>query len=77
MAVLAPDFVSALALARECDALFTTLRQPLEPLADALGLVACEPPFEIPLARAMLILRSPYGNRFERWLEETVLGVFG
>lgn len=64
----APNFNAALTLAADCNSLFTTLREPLEPIATKLKLVACPPPFEMPQAPTALMLRTDYGDPFQLWL---------
>lgn len=64
----APNFNAALTLAADSNALFTTLREPLEPVARKLNLVACPPPFEMQLAPTVLMLRTDYGDPFQLWL---------
>lgn len=72
MLASAPNFMSALMLAANCHALFTTLRKPFEPLARSLGLVAIAPPFELAPSRATYVMRSAFGNPFEQWLHGQV-----
>jgi len=68
IACYAPNFSAALTLACDCDALFTTLREPFERAAEKLGLIACPPPFEMPPAPAVVTLRTAYGDEFQNWL---------
>jgi len=68
--VIAPGFLAALALAGECNALFTTLRQPFEPFAAALGLSVSATPFALPNVSAALVRRAEFSDPFERWLGE-------
>ena len=72
MLAFTPTFMSALMLAAQCHALFTTLRAPFEPLAKSLGLAVVDLPFQMSPARATYIRRSSFGNPFERWLEERI-----
>ncbi len=66
----APNFSAALALARECNALFITLRAPFEAMATKFGLVACPTPMAIGDAPVALVLRAPHGDRFHLWLHQ-------
>ena len=68
--VSAPNFMSALGLARDCDAVFTTLRQPFEALAESIGLVAQPPPFKIAAAPAVVTQPADFGDPFRTWLAE-------
>lgn len=69
----ASNFSAALSLAAENDALFTTLRAPLEQMAKRLGLAACPLPFPMPDAPASLMFRNDYGDRFAIWLRQLCL----
>ncbi len=66
------NFTSAIAMVQECNALFTSLRQPFEPLAEKLGLKVCKPPFRLPHAPAVLTLRAHFGDPFRVWLSKAV-----
>lgn len=72
----APNFNAALTLAADCNALFTTLREPFEPLAQKLGLIACPLPFEMPNAPTAVIFRAAYGDPFQLWLRTLWRSVF-
>jgi hypothetical protein len=72
----APNFNAALTLAADCNSLFTTLREPLEPVATKLKLVACPTPFEMEPAPTALMLRSDYGDPFQLWLRKLCRAVF-
>lgn len=64
----APNFYAALALAADCGALFTTLKQPFSGQGGLRGVVACPMPFDVPDAPAVLTLRRDWGNPFQLWL---------
>jgi DNA-binding transcriptional LysR family regulator len=64
----APNFNAALALATDCDAIFTTLEQPFCRKGPPRGLHPYPMPFEMPEAPAILTLRRDWGNPFELWL---------
>lgn len=68
----APNFMAAIGLAANCNALFTSLLQPFQVVAPSAGLVACPMPFQadfaMPEAPAILTLRKPWGDPFETWL---------
>lgn len=68
----APNFNAALALAADCDALFTTLEQPFCRKGPPRGLQPFPMPFQLPFAMpeapAILTLRRDWGNPFELWL---------
>lgn len=67
---LAPNFMAGLAMARDCNALFTTLRRPFEAIAESFGLVAQIPPFPVPEAPAIVTLRKPFSDPFRLWVSE-------
>lgn len=70
ISMYAPNFLSALLLTRDCDALLTTLKEPFQPLCKELGIEATVPPFKVPQSSATLIHRQPFTNSFEQWLGE-------
>ena len=67
---LAPNFMAGLAMARDCNALFTTLRRPFETIAGSFGLVAQIPPFPVPEAPAIITLRKAFSDPFRQWVVE-------
>ncbi len=70
------NFSSALSLAAETQALFTTLRAPFERSATRLGMAACAVPFPMPSAPAALMFRADYGDPFSIWVRERCLRSF-
>ncbi len=69
----ASNFSAALSLAAENNALFTTLRAPFMRTAKRLGLVACQAPFSMSEASAVLMFRADYGDPFSIWLRTLCL----
>lgn len=67
---LAPNFMAGLAMARDCNALFTTLRRPFETIAKSFGLVSRNPPFPAPKAQAVITLRKAFNDPFRQWVSE-------
>jgi len=67
---VAPNFMAGLAMARDCNALFTTLRRPFERIAKSFGLIAQTPPFAVPKASAIVTLREPFSDPFRQWIVE-------
>lgn len=65
---LAPNFMAGLAMARDCGALFTTLRRPFETIAESFGLVPRNTPFPVPKAQAVVTLRKAFGDPFQQWV---------
>ncbi len=66
----ADSFTSALVMAAECGAVFTTLEEPFKPLAHRLGLVSCPLPFSMEPATTNLVMQEDFGDPFKRWLRQ-------
>ena len=68
----APNFNSALTLAADCDALFTTLQEPFCSNGYPTGLSPVPTPSQLKMlpAPAILTLRRDWGNPFELWLAD-------
>ncbi|MCJ8310323.1 MAG: LysR family transcriptional regulator [Rhizobiaceae bacterium] len=66
----ATNFSSALCLAAEHNALFTTVRAPFEQAAGQLGLVATPPPFDMARAPVSLLFRADHGDPYAIWLRK-------
>ncbi len=68
----APNFNAALTLAADCNALFTTLKEPFAVNGYPRGLLPAGTPsqFKLPPAPAILTLRRDWGNPFELWLAD-------
>lgn len=68
----APNFSAALGLAVDCNALFTSLKEPFCFNGPPQGMTTCPMPFQtdfaMPNAPAILTLRKSWGDPFETWL---------
>lgn len=70
----APNFMSALRLAANCGALFTSLKEPFCVNGTPRNMAVCPMPFvagdAMPLAPAILTSRKSWGDPFETWLSK-------